>query len=86
LYKVILLAPAKKFSEHLYYADKGHFMRIRYALGSLAQDPFQGKPLKQKLKGKYSLRVGMYRIIYGVDQEIVTVYVFNIGHRRNIYP
>ncbi len=48
-------------------------------------DPFLGKPLKDNLKGKYSFRVGSYRIIYSVHKHEITVYVLDIGHRREIY-
>ena len=46
---------------------------------------FDGKPLKFGLKGKYSLRVGQFRIIYSVKQEIITVFVLEIAHRKDVY-
>ena len=27
----------------------------------------------------------MYRIIYTVDRKIITVYVLDIGHRKDVY-
>ena len=41
--------------------------------------------LKDKLKGKYSLRVGVYRIIYSFQRSELVIYVLDIGHRREIY-
>lgn len=61
------------------------FERVRAALEALAFDPFQGKALKWELKGKYSHRVGSYRIIYTVVKERLVVYVLDIGHRREVY-
>jgi mRNA interferase RelE/StbE len=33
----------------------------------------------------FRLRAGDYRIIYRVDHGVLTVIIFDIGHRRNIY-
>lgn len=33
----------------------------------------------------YSLRVGMYRILYDVDDESSTVTVYRVKHRREAY-
>lgn len=85
MYKIVLLSDAEKFYKKLCESDRSIFDRISRVLNSLKEDPFQGKPLKYKLKGKYSLRVGAYRIIYQVERKIVTVYVLEIGHRSDIY-
>jgi len=85
LYKVVLLVHAEKFYRKLLHSQPMLFKRIDNALESLKTEPFKGKPLKDNLKGKCSLRVGDYRIIYSVEKHIVTVYVFDIGHRREIY-
>jgi mRNA interferase RelE/StbE len=85
LYKIEFLPAAREFYQRLYYSDKRHFDRIQAALFFLSEDPFQGKALKHDFKGKYSFRVGGYRIIYTIMREAITVYIFDIGHRRNIY-
>jgi mRNA interferase RelE/StbE len=85
LYKIVLLPAAEKFYQKLFAHDRSIFERIALSLRSLQHDPFQGKPLKHKLKGKYSLRVGMYRIIYHLERKIITVYILEIGHRKDIY-
>ncbi len=77
MYKIILLPEAKKFYKRLYFSDRSHFLRVNHAIESLQKDPFQGKPLKHKLKGRYSLRVGMYQIIYLVERQKVIVYVLD---------
>jgi mRNA interferase RelE/StbE len=85
LYKLIILSDAEAFLKKLSFADRDLFVRVRNIIASLQQDPFQGKPLKHTLKGSYSLRVGMYRIIYTIDHKIITVYVLDIGHRKDVY-
>jgi mRNA interferase RelE/StbE len=85
LYKIVLLPDAQKFYKKLFYTDKEIFKRIDNALEFLKSDPYLGKALKAKLKNKYSLRVGIYRIIYTIVKHEVTIYVFDIGHRKDIY-
>jgi len=85
LYKLILESKAQDFYKKLYTTDRSHFFRIAAAFESLKKNPFRGKPLKLSLKGNYSLRVGMYRIIYEIDQNTVTIHVLKIDHRRDVY-
>ncbi len=85
MYKVLLLPAAQKFFQKLSKTDKSSLLRIVSALDSLRSDPTKGKALKHKLKGKCSLRVGVYRIIYKVVKKQITVFVLDIGHRREIY-
>ncbi len=51
----------------------------------LRENPFAGKQLEGKFKGLRSLRVWPYRIIYVIDQRIITVTVLKIGHRKDVY-
>ena len=85
MYKLVLLTDAQKFLKKLAASDRSILERIIKTLDSLQINPFQGKPLKHGMKGQYSLRVGVYRIIYKVDQRIITVFVLDIGHRKHIY-
>jgi mRNA interferase RelE/StbE len=36
-------------------------------------------------KDLYRLRIGDYRAIYSVKEEIVTIIVLDVGHRKEIY-
>ncbi|MDD5056197.1 MAG: type II toxin-antitoxin system RelE/ParE family toxin [Candidatus Peribacteraceae bacterium] len=42
-----------------------------------------GKPLRRSWRGYWSLRIGMYRIVYRIEGD--TVWIFDIGLRKNIY-
>ena len=61
------------------------YRRVAQALDDLEHDPFQGKPLTGELKGRYSFRVGSYRILYLIHRHALLVIVIDIGHRRDIY-
>lgn len=55
------------------------------ALALLAREPHAGYPLRGRLRGLYSLRVGSYRIIYQLTDNDKTVRVATIRHRRVVY-
>jgi len=61
-------------------------LRIRDAVNELADDP--RPPACKKLKGfkdLYRIRVGDYRIIYRVQDSILTVEILKIGDRKDSY-
>jgi mRNA interferase RelE/StbE len=43
------------------------------------------EPLTAQWAGLYRLRVGDYRVIYGMDREHRRLVIYAIGHRREIY-
>jgi len=52
----------------------------------LIQDPVKlGTPLKGNLKGLYRYRIGVYRVIYVIDQPEKKIIILNVNHRRKIY-
>jgi mRNA interferase RelE/StbE len=59
--------------------------RIRAAIALLAQDP--RPPGARALKGRPGLRVrvGDYRILYAVEDDVLLVVVVTLGHRRDVY-
>lgn len=59
--------------------------RIQGAIALLAQDP--RPPASRPLRGRpgFRVRVGNYRIIYTVADDVLLVVVVTLGHRRDIY-
>ncbi len=59
--------------------------RIQGAIALLAEDP--RPPAARLLRGRpgYRLRVGDYRIIYTVADDLLLVVVVTVGHRRDVY-
>lgn len=48
-------------------------------------DPrLHGKALKGNLKGIWRYRVGDYRLFASIEEDIITIRIFEIGHRMNI--
>ena len=58
---------------------------IEDALGLLEREPSAGYALRGKLRGLYSLRVGVYRVIYQLTDSGKTVRVAAIRHRSSSY-
>jgi mRNA interferase RelE/StbE len=59
--------------------------RVQGAIALLADDP--RPPAARALRGRpgYRVRVGDYRIIYAVTDDVLLVVVVTLGHRRDIY-
>lgn len=57
---------------------------LRIIKKKLSKDPVAfGKPLRGDLKGYYRLRVDPYRVIYRIEEKRVTVWVIQVGLRRD---
>jgi mRNA interferase RelE/StbE len=59
--------------------------RLQGAIALLAQEP--RPPAARALKGRPGLRVrvGDYRVIYTVHDDVLLVVVVTLGHRREVY-
>lgn len=59
--------------------------RVQGAIALLAQDP--RPPGARALKGRPGLRVrvGDYRVIYTVQDDVLLIVVVTLGHRRDVY-
>jgi len=59
--------------------------RIQGAIALLADDP--RPPAARALRGRTGLRVrvGDYRIIYTIADDVLLVVVVTLGHRRDVY-
>ena len=59
--------------------------RIEGAIALLAEDP--RPPASRPLRGRsgYRVRVGAYRIIYTVQDDVLLIVVVTLGHRRDVY-
>jgi mRNA interferase RelE/StbE len=59
--------------------------KILKTIQELSNNPRPKGCLKLTNQENYRIRVGNYRILYSIKDEILTVYVVKIGHRKNIY-
>ena len=59
--------------------------RIIESIQKLANDPYPVDAVRLKGRDEWRIRQGDYRILYIVEEKIVTVFVVKIGHRREVY-
>ena len=65
--------------------NETYYSKIKLAILSLAKNP---RPTGfKKLKGRdgFRIRVGNYRIIYEIFDDILHVDVIEMGHRKDVY-
>ena len=59
--------------------------RILQRIDGLADDPRPAGAEKLSGEEKYRIRQGRYRILYKIDDNVITVTVVKVGHRRDVY-
>ncbi len=59
--------------------------RVQGAIALLAQNP--RPPAARALRGRpgFRIRVGDYRIIYTIADDVLLIVVVPLGHRRDVY-
>lgn len=81
-YAISIKHSAIKSLENIPKADR---LRLVAAIDALRWTPAMGSPLKGELAGLRRIRVGVYRIVYQVLEDRLTILVLRIAHRRHVY-
>ena len=81
-YSVLITKTAAKELEAVPVTDR---KRIVSRIRALADDPRPARAEKLSGEDKYRLRQGNYRILYEIIDDVLTVTVVKIGHRREVY-
>jgi mRNA interferase RelE/StbE len=82
-YQVVLKPSVEKDLRSL---PKSVIQRALNEIEALGEDPFPRQSLKlEGGEGLYRVRVGDYRLVYGVDKVKKTVLVHYVRHRREVY-
>ena len=81
-YRIELKKSVQKDFESI---PKKNLQRIVLAIESLSDNP--RPPQSKKLSGleQYRLRQGNYRILYSIQDNLLIVFVVEVGHRKEIY-
>ena len=56
-----------------------------HRIAPLADPRSAGKPLSGPLGGYWRYRVGDYRVICSIDDDVVRIFVVRLGHRSEVY-
>ena len=81
-YRVAFVPAAEKELEAL---DRKSRERALGSLARLAANPRKSPNVKALRGGTFRLRVGDWRVIYALHEELLLVLVVKVGHRREVY-
>jgi len=81
-YKILIKESAVK---ELNDIPPKYLKKIVERLKSLAHNSQPSGCQKLSTKNRYRLRQGDYRIIYSIQDNEMTVHIYKIGHRREVY-
>ena len=81
-YKVIFTKSVKKDFRKI---PKLEAFKILNEIEESAKNPRSSKTKKLKGEKLYRLRVGNYRVIYDIQDNLMLIFVVKLGHRSDIY-
>ena len=81
-YSISIKRSALKTLERISREDR---LRLIAAIDRLATNPSAGSVLKGEFAGLRRIRVGVYRVVYEVREDVLVILVVRIGHRRDVY-
>jgi len=82
-YTVILKETAQKQMKRL---PAAYIKKIKTSILALEDNPRPNGAIKlQGGNNEYRIRVGVYRILYSIQDNILIVYIFDVDHRKDIY-
>lgn len=79
------LRVSKKAANEIKKISQPHQKAIITTLLEIKEDSLLGKPLTRELTGRFSFRVGVYRIIYTVNKRDKNIDVLSAAHRSIVY-
>lgn len=82
MYKIRIERTVQKTLEKI---NEPYYSKIKTAVLNLANDPRPAGYKKLKGRDGFRIRVADYRIIYDIFDDILTVNVIDLGHRKEIY-
>ncbi len=82
MYRIQILKSADKTLRNLPNKTR---RKIALLINSLSQNPRPSSCKKLKNSEFYRIRVGDYRILYTIEDDILVVLIIKIGHRKDIY-
>ena len=79
------IAFKKSVAKDLRQIPKEDIQCIVKRIDNLKEDPWPVGVEKLSGDEKYRIRQGNYRILYLIENEIITVTIVIVGHRRDVY-
>lgn len=82
IYEVILLRAAQRGLARL---QKDDYERVMVAIAALAEQPRPNGCVKLTGSPYWRIRIGVYRVVYEINDAGQVVIVTTVGHRRDVY-
>ena len=82
MYQIVFSRIAEKDLEKVNKKYKPHIIAVLF---DLRKDPYLGKKLAGKFCDCYSMRIGMYRIVYKIYKNKLNILIIRIGPRQGVY-
>jgi len=64
---------------------KKDLVKILRRIKALSENPRPSGCEKLTGRERYRVRQGRYRIVYSIEDEVLTVWIVKVGHRKDIY-
>lgn len=81
-YKIEIKASAQKELRNL---PNKELKKIIEKIGSLSTNPRPSGCKKLSGDEKYRIRIGNYRVLYRIEDEILVIFIVKVGHRKDVY-
>jgi len=65
--------------------DKTVAKRIYKKVSELSVNPYHSDVTKMVGDPYFRLRIGDYRVIFDIQNDMLRILILNVGHRKNIY-
>ena len=82
MYSIVILRRAQAAIRRL---PNGPQARVRAAIAALGLVPRPPGCIKLAGQDAWRIRVGVYRVIYEIDDGVRIVTIIDTGHRRDVY-
>jgi mRNA interferase RelE/StbE len=86
-YRIELTPAVEKTLSKLAKKNRPLLNKVDQSLLALVENPTPTgcKQLVGQVPNLYRLRIGDYRIIYKVENDVLVILVVHIGHRKDVY-
>lgn len=83
-WNIVWSPTSQKQLEKIFRSDKTAARRIVTKLEDIIDNPFA---FTDKLQGSNlrKLRVGVYRVIVSLEEQKITIFIVEVGHRSKVY-
>jgi len=75
----------KSAAKEIHKLPQKNLKRVLTKIQSLSGNPRPMDSKKLSAQEKYRVRVGQYRILYSIHDDVLIIVVVKVGHRKDIY-